>query len=113
MGMLLNVYAGPLIEIVPGGELCNYGDLMEFTHDVLEHQLWAPETKNKLFLLPNTDDLNERSYYWTGFDENQDILNPNLENDKAWFSEQLKDIIAKFPPDTEYEVGWGVISYWN
>jgi len=114
MGMNLNIYAGPILAIKPGGPIDTTQAMREFSYENLKEALWAPELEgDPLYFLPNWNSLTERSHTWSTYDGGcPDIINPDIESDKQWFANQIKDLTSQFPEGTEYEIIWGVVSYW-
>lgn len=114
MGMNLHIYAGPIIEIKPGGPLGTPHDMREFSYETIKEALWVPELKgDPLYFLPNWNNLMDRSYQWSDYDgDSPDVINPDTEGDKLWFASKTKDLTSQFPDGTNYEIIWGVVSYW-
>lgn len=112
--MNLSVYAGPIVEIKPGGPLSTTHDMSEFACETLKEALWVPECHGEpLYFLPNWHSIGDRSQTWSKYDgETPHVINPDQEADKLWFASQIKDLTSQFPDGTEYEIIWGVVSYW-
>lgn len=113
MGMNLHVYAGPLVQITPGGPLGTLGEMSEFAYETLKEALWVPDCDAGLYFLPNWNSLYERSQNFseTGRDS-EDIINPDIDSDKKWFADNIKELTSQFPEGTKYEIAWGVVTYW-
>lgn len=111
--MNLHIYAGPILEIKPDGPLSTTRDMSDFAYEILKEALWVPDCEGApLYFLPNLNDLCQRSNTWSRYDDPKCFVNPDIEGDKLWFADKIKDLTDMFPPDTEYEIVWGVISYW-
>jgi hypothetical protein len=112
--MNLNIYAGPIVEIKPGGPLNASHAMREFAYETLGEALWVPECHgDPLYFLPNRHSIGERSQTWSEHDgETPHVINPDIEYDKGWFANKIKDLTSQFPDGTEYEIIWGVVSYW-
>jgi len=114
MGMNLNIYAGPIVEIKPGGPLGTLRAMRDFSYDIINEALWVPECHNDpLYFLPNLNSLSERSNTWSKYDDAPpNVINPDIEYEKGLFANKIKDFTSQFPDGTEYEIIWGVVSYW-
>jgi hypothetical protein len=114
MGMNLSVYAGPMVEIKSDGPLGTSRDMREFAYEILEEALWVPEIHgDPLYFLPNWHDFAVFSGTWSKYDsDSPNIINPDIESDKSWFANQIQDLTSQFPEGTQYEIIWGVVSYW-
>lgn len=116
MGMNLNIYAGPIVEIKPGGPLNTPHAMREFSYETLDEAFWVPECHgDPLYFLPNWHDFAVRSQVWSEQGgQTPHIINPDIEADKLWFANHshIKHLMSQFPEGTEYEIIWGVVSYW-
>lgn len=114
MGMNPFVYVGPMVEIKPGGPLSTTHNMFEFAYETLGEAFWVPECHgNPLYFLPNWHSISGRSQTWSeDSEETLRVINPDQEADKLWFEDQIRDLTSQFPDGTEYEIIWGVVSYW-
>lgn len=113
MGMNLHIYVGPYVLL---GD-CQYlkgnhvNDLCEYR---LGQKVWCPHSLDRNVLLPNVQDLSERSFtYSRDSQEPGPLVDPDIEEAKDWFQEAAHGVLFKLEAlDIPYNVFWGVFSYW-
>lgn len=110
MGMKLQTYVGPMIQILKTKDF----NINDFCYETCKEFLFVPnvEKSDYWFLLPNRIELyaNSHSISESDGDEIVPVINPDIQSICEKFS--TKTEVFRKQITVPYEVVWGVVSYW-